>query len=71
MNQQYVIIADVEATAESEKAILVSVEGDEVWVPKKIIHDDSETYKKGTSGNLIVQKWWADKNKLEGEDYGL
>ena len=31
--------------------------------------DDSEVYKKGTSGTLIIARWLAEKNELEGEDY--
>ena len=50
--------------AESDKAILVLLEdySDEpMWIPKSQIHDNSEVYKKGTSGTLIITKWIAEQ----------
>ena len=29
------------------------------WVPQANIHDDSEVYKKGQEGKLIVKMWYA------------
>jgi hypothetical protein len=57
---------DVETVeAESEKAILVEIEDEKVWVPKSQIHDDSEVYsKKSGAGELIVTRWWAEKKGL-------
>ncbi len=51
---------------ETVLAILVripDVEGDE-WIPKSVIHDDSEVWKAGDEGTLIVQGWWAEQNGL-------
>lgn len=31
-----------------------------LWVPKSVIHDDSECYAKGTSGKLVVKRKWAE-----------
>lgn len=31
------------------------------WVPKSVIHDDSEVYEKGGEGKLVVKTWWAQK----------
>ena len=59
----YVEFEDIECHHDSEKAILVNIYGDDVWIPKWAIHDDSETYKKGTSGNLII----AEKVAIEKE----
>lgn len=51
--------------AESAKAILVEIEGEKVWVPKSVIHDDSEVYsKKSGAGELLVLRWWAEKKGL-------
>ena len=54
-------IHDCECIAETEKAILVEINewGEEDWVPKSQIHDDSEVYEKDTSGTLIVSGWFA------------
>lgn len=51
--------------AESEKAILVEIEGEKTWVPKSQITDDSEVYSKVSGGGeLIVSRWWAEKKGL-------
>jgi hypothetical protein len=57
---------DVETVeAESEKAILVEIEGEKVWVPKSQISDDSEVYSKASGGGeLVVTRWWAEKKGL-------
>lgn len=52
---------DVEVTAETEKAILVSYEGEETWVPKSQVHDDSEAYKKGQEGKIVLPLWLAER----------
>jgi hypothetical protein len=31
------------------------------WVPQEYVHDDSEIYKVGDEGKLVVKKSWADK----------
>lgn len=31
------------------------------WVPQECIHDDSEVYKRGQEGKLIVKEYWAVK----------
>lgn len=60
----YVEFEDCECNWDSEKAALVVIYGDEVWIPKWAIHDDSETYKRGTSGNLIVVEKIAIEKEL-------
>lgn len=52
---------------ETPKAILVRItlEGRQVerWIPKSVIHDDSEVWKLGHFGKLYVEQWWAEKNQ--------
>ena len=31
------------------------------WVPKSVVHDDSEVYDEGQHGTLLIQEWWAEK----------
>ena len=53
--------------SDSGKALLVKLEtGDEVWIPKSVIHDDSEVYDAGENaeGEVVVKEWWAEENKL-------
>ena len=51
---------DVECIKETEKAALVKINGAEVWIPKKAIHDDSEVFEVGQTGTLAVGEWFAD-----------
>lgn len=47
---------------ETDKALLVRFEEDpreEVWIPKSQISEESEVYEKGTSGKLVIKKWFA------------
>lgn len=58
-------MGQVQVTAETSKAIMCVPESDgdaSYWVPKSVVHDDSEAFKKGDSGSLVVKKWWAEKN---------
>jgi hypothetical protein len=55
---------DTECIRESGKAILVTRGRREMWVPKSVIHDDSEVYEDGHHGTLVLQTWWAEKEGL-------
>jgi len=57
-------IHDVIALKETEAALLVEIEGEEFWVPKSQIDDDSEVYKVDTEGTLIIPLWLAEKMEL-------
>ena len=53
--------------AETEKALLINLDasGEEVWIPKSVISDDSEVYSmKSGAGDLCVAGWWAVKKGL-------
>ena len=47
--------------AESDKAILCVTECGTEWIPKSQISPDSEVWKKGQNGSLIITEWMADK----------
>lgn len=55
-----------ECRFDSDKAIRVRIpELDRsVWIPRSQIDDDSEVYKRGTEGTLIVSEWFATKEGL-------
>ena len=59
---------DARAIAETRNGLSLLMECSDFdepkWVPKKCIHDNSEVYRKGDSGTLILQRWWAEKEKL-------
>lgn len=49
------------ATKETAKALLVMIDGDEKWVPKSVIHDDSEVWAEHDEGCLAVKKWFGER----------
>ena len=51
----------------SDKALRVKLDtGDVVWIPKALIHDDSEVYDddEGREGDVVVKTWWAEQEGL-------
>lgn len=54
-------IENVTAIRETAKALLCVIESEETWIPKSVIHDDSEVYAVGDEGTLIVLEWFAKK----------
>lgn len=55
-----------EAIQETDMALLCRIEGeDPIWIPKSVIHDDSEVYSmKSNTGCLVLLKWWAEERGL-------
>lgn len=47
-------------------ALLCCIHEREHWIPISLIDDDSEVYKPGDSGKLIVKAWFAEKEGLGG-----
>jgi len=47
---------------QTQAAILVTIQGQDVWVPQSAIDDDSEVYREGTSGRLVIKAWIAQRN---------
>ncbi len=57
-------IEDVVAKAETDSALLCVIGGEEIWIPKSQVDDDSEVYEKGGSGRLVITRWIAEKKEL-------
>lgn len=57
-------IRNVVCTAETEKALLCEIAGEEYWIPKSQVDDDSEVYMQGTEGTLIITEWIATQKGL-------
>ena len=36
-----------------------------IWVPQSLVDDDSEVWKKGDKGKLVIPEWFASKKGLE------
>lgn len=56
-------ISSAKVEAETEKAVCVSAPDfdEDMWVPKSQIDSDSEVFEEGTSGDLVVSDWFAEK----------
>lgn len=49
----------------TEGAVLVQVEGEEIWIPRSILHAEEseidEDSEEGDEGTVVVKTWWAEK----------
>jgi len=36
----------------------------EMWIPQTQIHDDSEVYREGDVGKLVITRWIAEQKDL-------
>lgn len=59
-----VTIRDVKVIKATDKALLVKIEDEEVWIPQSQIDDDSEVYKAGDEGDLVISQWIADQKGI-------
>jgi len=61
-------IPHVKAIKATALALLVEhgTQGDQLWVPKSVVHDDSEVFDDGKNaeGDLVVFEWWAESKGL-------
>lgn len=66
----YTKVADCAVVHATEKAILIETdEGEKHWIPKSMLHDDSECFEADTDGDLILVDTIADEKGLDGEPY--
>jgi len=57
------IIEDVEVIHETQDAILVKSENldEDTWIPQSQVQAESEVWKNGQKGDLVVSEWFARK----------
>lgn len=64
-----VTVDECEAKSATAKALFVVGEAfkktnadgsNGLWVPRSVIHDDSEVFEKGDTGTLVLKTWWAE-----------
>jgi hypothetical protein len=55
---------DVVCLSQTKMAIKVLVDGEEYWIPKSQVNEDSEVYQKGDEGKLIVPRWLAEEKEM-------
>lgn len=46
----------------SDKAIYVRIATRSFWIPQSVVHDDSDVWRVGDKGKIVVAAWWAEKN---------
>jgi len=59
-------IEDVEVIHHTDNAILCDIDGfGDVWIPNNHVTDDSEVWKTGQIGTLVITDWIAGKKGLD------
>ena len=55
------LLVDIQVITQTGKAVLVrSMEfNDEFWIPQSQIHEDSDVWKTGQEGDMLVTEWLA------------
>lgn len=62
MSERWADEVDIVVSRQGDKAILVSYEGEEQWIPKSLIEgDDYETLSKGDCIDLDIPLWKAEE----------
>ncbi len=64
MAKEGVRFKNVACIRSSGKAILVVIDGKEHWIPQSQVHEDSEVWKNGDEGVLVITEWIAEQKKL-------
>jgi hypothetical protein len=59
-----VTLDNVEAKKDTGRALLCEIDGEEVWIPHSQIDDDSEVFKLGDVGRLVISEWIAKQKGL-------
>jgi hypothetical protein len=52
-------LEDVVAIANTDKAVLVRIEGADYWIPFSLIGEESTVWEKGDTGTLTIPVWLA------------
>ena len=51
-------------TRETDKAILCEIDGESYWIPQSHVHENSEVWREGDEGKLVITEWIAIEKKL-------
>lgn len=58
-------IGEAICVRETEKSIFVQMDpgkrSEHHWIPQSQVHDDSDVWKVGQRGQLIIKRWWAEE----------
>lgn len=58
-------VGRVRVVKATDRALLCEFDdGEERWIPQSVVHDDSEAWLAGDEGDLVVNRWFAEKEGL-------
>jgi hypothetical protein len=64
MASDTVEIEDVTVKAETELALLCIIDDKQQWIPKSVVHEESEVSADGDTGTIVLMRWFAEKEGL-------
>jgi len=67
MDDDYAIFNDARVLGGSQMALRVLLEGQVVWVPRSLVHDDGAIDRhsqRGDAGDIQIAEWWCLKEGL-------
>ena len=64
MSEETVELEDVSVEAETDLALLCNIDDKKHWIPKSVVHEDSEVSSEGDTGTIVLQRWFAEKERL-------
>ena len=64
MTVQTVELEDVAVEAETDLALLCTIDDKKRWIPKSVVHEDSEVSGDGDTGTIVIMRWFAEKEGL-------
>jgi hypothetical protein len=64
MTEQTVEFEDVTVEGETDLALLCTIDDKKHWIPKSVMHEDSEVLSEGDTGTIVIMRWFAEKEGL-------
>ena len=64
MSEQTVEFENVAIETETDLALLCNIDDIKHWIPKSVVHEDSEVSSEGDTGTIVLQRWFAEKEGL-------
>lgn len=64
MSEETVEVDDVTIEAETDLALLCNINEKKHWIPKSVVHEDSEVSSEGDTGTIVIMRWFAEKEGL-------
>ena len=63
MSEETVELEDVSVEAETDLALLYNIDDKKHWIPKSVVHEDSEVSSEGDTGTSVLQRWFAEERR--------